>query len=44
MTVCLPVATIRTAGESAWGGRYAIISVCPGSGMGMATLIENWVR
>lgn len=26
------------------GGRYAIISMCLGSGMGMATLIENLVR
>ena len=25
------------------GGRYAIISMCLGSGMGMATLIENLV-
>ena len=26
------------------GGRYAVISMCLGSGMGMATLIENLVR
>ena len=26
------------------GGRYAIISMCLGSGMGMASLIENLVR
>jgi acetyl-CoA acetyltransferase family protein len=26
------------------GGRYAVISMCLGSGMGMATLIENAVR
>jgi len=26
------------------GGRYAIISMCLGSGMGMATLIENLRR
>jgi acetyl-CoA acetyltransferase len=26
------------------GGRYAIISMCLGSGMGMASLIENRVR
>ena len=26
------------------GGRYAIISMCLGSGMGMATLIENLAR
>ena len=26
------------------GGRYAIISMCLGSGMGMATLIENLIR
>ena len=26
------------------GGRYAIISMCLGSGMGMASLIENMVR
>jgi len=26
------------------GGRYAVVSMCLGSGMGMATLIENLVR
>ena len=26
------------------GGRYAVISMCLGSGMGMATLVENLVR
>jgi acetyl-CoA acetyltransferase len=26
------------------GGRYAVISMCLGSGMGMATLIENLLR
>ena len=26
------------------GGRYAVISMCLGSGMGMDTLIENLVR
>jgi len=26
------------------GGRYGVISMCLGSGMGMATLIENLLR
>jgi acetyl-CoA acetyltransferase len=26
------------------GGRYAVVSMCLGSGMGMATLIENLAR
>jgi acetyl-CoA C-acetyltransferase len=26
------------------GGRYGVISMCLGSGMGMAVLIENLIR